>query len=374
MKEQNHELVGEEKAKYLNRLDKALQTLSSSISRESKQGVHSLQEFGEQNEWDWDRLPKNKTTYRMLSHCVQSVREQYQLLDWLYFENDPSKNRGYCEKITVYAETGLPWAFDLLATRTWKKNAKSLLDKYPSFVEIKNQMKAILLEDYVKTDDVKEEIRKLRKSAEERNFLEQIQDALLIDGSSPKTLYPKATKVRDLGGEVLWNISFSTFRTGSGLFHSYIMDLWQDNIEEPKIMEDGPNVLLSADLLKGLHFHENNAAWYILKTIDDKFKGLHPVHVSRAIIGPFENRYRTNFSEINPLDITPSLLRENENAGLLRFNRQYSYAPNDEEKNGEIRQILYTDNWHDEIIVCPARYSSKVAKSVLGTNVKIFEM
>ena len=74
------------------------------------------------------------------------------------------------------------------------------------------------------------------------------------------------------------------------------------------------------------------------------------------------------------LQATKEIVAENSNAGLLRFSRQYSYAPNHEPFGEDLKQIIYKEDWRDEIIVCPARYLSKVSHSVLGTNVRIFGM
>jgi len=206
-----------------------------------------------------------------------------------------------------------------------------------------------------------------------RSFLEQLQDTELLGWQSTGHSFLRAEKVRPLGGEELWNLSLIRYDLASSMFQLYVMDIWQDLRDKQITEEKNGEIKVSSQLQQALRFGKDNAAWYILKEIDQQFKSLHPVHVSRALVGPFENKYLTK-PDSPPLSITRELLAEDQNVGLFRFSRQYSYAPNHETHGKELRQIIHRDDWRDEFIICPARYSSRVGKSVLGTNVKILEI
>ena len=153
-----------------------------------------------------------------------------------------------------------------------------------------------------------------------------------------------------------------------------MIDAWQD-IRDPQITETEPGRgKISRELERSFTFGRDNVAWYILKTLDERFQGLHPVHVTRALIGPFETRYLTKPGSIKRLPVTDDILAHDPHAGLLRFSRQYAYAPNHEEHKETVRQVIHREPWADEFIVSPTRYAPKVSASVLGTNVRIIEM
>jgi len=186
---------------------------------------------------------------------------------------------------------------------------------------------------------------------------------------------PEARLVQRLGGEDLWNITFINYSPASSHFHLYVIDVWQD-IREPQITlhEDNKTGIVSLPLSETLHFADENAAWYILETIDTRFRSLHPVHVSRAIIGPYENKYRVKPETVPALDIARTLIAEDPTTNILRFARQYAYAPNHRTVDEELRQIVAKENWRDEMIVCKGAYAPRVSQALLGRNVRIIEM
>ncbi|MBI5148456.1 hypothetical protein HZA33_02135 [Candidatus Pacearchaeota archaeon] len=368
----NQKITGEEKVRYLACLDRFLYALQKNLYQQDAKHLATLQAFGVANNWDWARLPEQESTYAEISSLVEIIRENYRWFDWI--TNQGEKNRGYFEELTISSESGLPWAFDFIELHRLKTQSEELLAKMPSYEECAGKIKETLLEDKVPVLQLDEEIKKFHVSAMKRNFLEQLQTVRLLGWESSKySLEPCARKVKTLGGESLWNIVYATFSPASGMFQIYLIDTWQD-ILEPQITETEHGTVISDALKNSFNFGKDNAAWYVLKCLDDSFKSLHPVHVSSALIGPFENKFLTKSDEIKALPITSQLLKEDKETGLLRFSRQYSYAPNHEDTAEGLRQIIYRENWSDEVIVCPGKYSSRVADSVLGTAVRILEV
>ncbi len=371
-----HSLYKDEMANYLYRLDSALKTLAEGlVTQENKHQEGLLRAFGEDKQWDWTRLPKNEQIYPTIAKLVERIRKEYQWFAWQEFPDDSKNNQGYFEQLNINTESGLPWMYDFMQLHRLKREATAMLLEIPGFEESAYNLRTLLTSDTEDISRVKEKAAELHKKAMNRNFLEQLHEAELLGWELGKySLPPQATRLLKLGVEELWNLHFIQYSPGSSMFEMYMIDTWQD-VREPQIQEgDYGKGMVSAELQSALKFSPNNAAWFILRSIDEKFPGLHPVHVSRALVGPFENRYLTRPDEIPTLPVTRELLKENPDAGLLRFSRQYSYAPNHVEENEELRQVIHRENWSDEIIVCPGRYSSTVAKSVLGTQVRVFEM
>ena len=377
---ESYPVAGDEKGSYLKRLDNALNVLAKNLSTirgDAQDAV--LKAFGEQNDWDWTRLPKQRDSYRAtynaLSALVQRVRKEYGWFDWIYSSENPENNHGYFDELNISAESGLPWVFDLIELHRLRKDAEALLEKMPSYKDSAVELRKLLLEDYVEIDDIGAKANDIHKSAMQRNFIEHLKDAELLSWESTDfSMKPRVTKIMPLGVESLWNLVFIKYSRASSMFQLYSIDLWQD-IREPHIIENASGIgEISGELSGSLTFGDETAAWYILKTIDERFTSLHPVHVSRALIGPFENRYLTKPDAIKPLGITQELLKDDKEAALLRFSRQYAYAPNHEAVGDRVQQVIYRENWNDEFIVCPAKYSPSVSKSVLGTSVRIFEV
>lgn len=373
IKEQ-HTIEGKEKSIFLFDLDNALSVLAKNLSYETDaQHIASLIAFGKKENWDWQRLARPANTYRTFAELVEMARQAYKWFDAVIDTADCSKNRSYFDSISISAESGLPWVYDFIDLQRLQSEADKILSSTPSYSDNVDKLQRLLLEDYVELCDVESEAGKIHASALKRSFLEQLKAAQLLGfEAGGYSLAPQAKKILSLGGEELWSIVCIRYSMSSSLFQAYVLDVWQD-IREPQISEDGETAVVSPALASTLRFGDENAAWFMLKTIDDRFKSLHPVHVSRALIGPFENKYR-NHPLAKRLDVATKLLAEDENFCLLRFSRQYSYAPNHIGDGDRCRQVIHQDDWRDEMLVCPAKYSSRVSKSVLGTNVRIFEM
>ena len=360
--------------RYITQLDSFLEVLANGLSN-THERVSSLKHFGDQHQWNWNRLPLQQKTYQSLAKLVCRVRENYQWLNWKKDSSDPHQNKGYFEKLEISSESGLPWLFQIMELHRVQREAPQLLEQLPSYQQAGIALQELILTDHTALSEVKTAAEKIHIKALKRNYIEQLQNFPLLGwDSSGFSLEPQAAKVVALGVEDLWSISLIRYSPASGLFHAYVIDAWQDKVE-PQITEmpGTKQGLVSADLQKALKFHEDNAAWYILKTIDQKFDSLHPVHVSMAVIGPFENKYLTQNKGNKVLPIASEILRHDQNAGVLRFNRQYSYAPNKQTVDEISRQLIHQEDWNDELIVCPGAYSSLVAQSVLGTDVRIFK-
>ena len=370
---ESHRLVGDEKKRYLQQLDTALDVLSKNLVKEKEEYSDELKKFGEEHKWEWGRLPRRQRAYGSLSNMVRLVRDEYRWFDWLTGTN-PEKNRGFFEEISIHPENGLPWAHDFIALHNQQRNAVEKLKQTPAYDQLATEARSILLTDEIDTDQVASRIDALHKKAMNRGFFEQLKEAKLLGWKTDEySLAPQARLVLSLGAEKLWNISFMRYDRGASEHHLYSIDLWQDT-REPQIEERVDNSgIVSKELAEMLKFARGNTAHYMIGRIDDAFKSLHPVHVTRALIGPFENRYMT--TPVNPtLPITPELLALDHNIGLMRFSRQYSYAPNHEIVNDEYKQVLHRQEWCDEVIVAPAAYSSRIADSIKGTKIRIFEM
>ncbi len=369
MKPKSHELIGEERSRYLKQIDTCLRVLSSNLALETKT-PDSIKKFGEKNKWDFTRLPGEIGFYKDLSRLVRLVADEYRFFDWIISDN-PENNRGYFESIEISAESGLPWVFAFMERDRLKKEADLLLKNMRTYEENVESLVELLMKDYVGIDDVGNKAHELNLASMKRNYLEHLKTSnTLTNYYDQPGFQPIAKKVTDLGGESLWNLQNIRYMPNSGMFELYIVDLWQD-IREPQIVE-GKTIEISQNLKSVFNFGIDNEAWYIIKSIDDSFISLHPVHVSRCIVGPFETNYLTSPGSIKPLDITKELLKEDKNNGIFRFSRQYSYAPNHKEVDGELKQIFYPEDWRDEILICKTGHASRVSKSILGTNLMVY--
>jgi hypothetical protein len=229
----------------------------------------------------------------------------------------------------------------------------------------------VLLEDTLGLEEVDVKGRTVHTDFLRRNYLENLQNAKVVtlDGKGGAT--PSVRKVLEIGDEELWHLKYLSFIPGNNVFEAYVMDFWQDKKDEPQFTINGGEAQVSASLLGTLKYGAKNAAWFMLKQIDDSFPSLHPVHISRGIIGPFEGIYSPRNEEV--LGVCREILAKDPDFKLLRFKRQYSLAPNDREEGKEMRQVIHMQDWNDEILVCPGQYRQRVADSVLGTSVKVVE-
>ncbi len=370
----NSPISGEEKSKYLFLLDAALESLAENLKRGmNEEQKMALKIFAGANKWDMTRLPSGISPYRNLAEIVSLVRNEYQWFNTLYFD-EPTKNRGYFDEITISAATGLPWSFDFMKLQGLKKDAQAKLQQADDYKKISDRLKLLLLQDTMSVDQVKNTAYKSHEAALKRSFLEQLASAELLMGAEQQIRITDVKKIVSLGGEDLWNLAFLKYSLADGVFHAYVADMWQD-IREPQITKNDANspIVISESLLGILaSFMENNSAEYLLGKIDESFESLHPVHLSKALIGPFENKYTTR-PNYPLLPLTPKLISDNPETAILRFSRQYTFAPNHFETGNGLRQRRHTERWSDEIIVCPSGLSSAIANSILGTDVRIFE-
>ena len=370
-----HKVRGEEKDRYLSMLDRSLEVLAQGlVDQDITRQKQVLSEFGKENEWDWGRLPGQEQICKSIAKNVERIRQEYLWFHTLIDPKDPEQNRGYFDEIGISKNSGMPWIFNFVTLNRLKREIEAEFGKLPSYVDAVKELKKTVLEDYVDVDDVEAKLEEIHKGALKRSFLEQLADAeLLRKDSSATYTTPEATKIKSMGAEELWNITYMKLNHGTGTFEIYSIDLWQDNREQ-HITEDAEGTKVSERFRTSLSFSQKNHAWYILRRIDQNFKSLHPVHVTRATVGPFENKYLTATTrDTKLLSPVQRILETDAEAGVLRFTRQYSLAPNHNEIHGKLRQEVYQKNWSDEIIVCPGKYSSTLGHMILGTDVKIFE-
>jgi len=370
-----HVLKDEEKARYLHQLDSSLKVIAQNVPLlKDKDKTRAVQLLAEQDNWNIQRLPQTSNTTQTLAQLVQRIREEYSWFNDTIDLQEPRQNKGYFSEININAESGLPWQYDLMELHRLKREGPKMLGELSSYKELLRDWQTMLLGDEKEVEKVAKGATELQRRAMQRSFLEQLQHKELLGWeSNGYSLKPSAERTLFLGGEELWNISFIRYSLASGMFQIYVMDVWQD-IREPQIkLVDGKGVVSSA-LEGALKFGEDNAAWYIIKEIDEKFKSIHPVHVSRALVGPFESKYLTKPERIEPLQITQELLQKDPLMGLFRFSWQYAYAPNHEvNKQGELQQKIYREDWRQEVIVGSARYAGRIAESVQGTDVHVWQ-
>lgn len=365
-------ITGEEKAKYLRTLDAALGVLAQNFLHESDaHHIASLQAFGSQEKWDWSRLPRPKSTYATLAQLVELVRASYAWFDTITNLKEPVKNRRYFDSVRISTQSGLPWVYDIIELNRLQQQSDALCAKLPSYQDCVTKLQSALLEDTLTLDAVPQAADEIVTAALKRSFLEQLKGAGVVGwDATGYRLAPHAKKIMSLGGEELWSVVCIRFSLASSQFQLYVLDVWQD-IRAPQMS----GTVVSPELSSLLKFGDENTAWYVLQTIDERFKSLHPVHVTKTNVGPFENKCAQEDPERQTTTpIIKDLLAEDVSAGLLRVSRQYTYAPNHKIIEGELRQVVYRDDWRDEIIVCPAKYASRVAKSVLGTKVRVVEV
>ncbi len=372
---ESHNISGPEKDAYFSSLLKALDVLVKAMEGTNfSYQQEQLRRFGEENKWNWLRLPR-ENVYPPMAQLVKRVQQEYLWFHSIDASSNPEQNRAYFDTVGVSAASGLPWYASFAELHRLKREAPALLRQLPEYAQLAGRLHTLIMEDHVAESDVQTKGWGFIEDAFRRSFLEQIQDAELLGWQlSRHSMPPVARKRLSVGAEELWNIAYIDYFASSSLFHVYAVDIWQDITGEPHMTQQNGTGAVSDELTAKLHFGEDTPAWYVLRVIDNNFSNLHPVHVSRGIVGPFENKYITNKTENSPLPVTSSLLMNDGNAMLLRFSRQYSLAPNHEEVRGVLTQIVHQQDWRDEFIVCPAQYSKTVADSVLGTSVRVLEM
>ncbi len=361
---------GEEKEKYLLLFDSYLGALTDTLSTSQTEAqIAFIQEFGKREDWDFRRIPTQEESFFRLAKLVDRVRQEYRWFSWDDKNENPLDNIGHFERLGISTVSGLPWVFDFVELERLRREADKVLEGVPSYSDCASNLRRILIEDYIELNEVGSRIGDEHRSAMKRNFLTNLKETEIIDWRVGTGL-TYAEKLIPFGGEDLWTLSAIKFSAASSMFEVYSIDLWQDLIE-PQIVETEGRADISPELKSMIYsFSDENAAWYVLRQIDERFSSLHPVHVSKALIGPFENRFLLK-PKYAPLVNLGEFLRDNPHSGMLRFNRQYSYAPNHEVSGGITRQLVYRETWNDSVVICPGSYASTLSQSVLGTNLKV---
>jgi hypothetical protein len=371
---QSADISGEEKENYLSGLNKSLGLLSSVV----REGMtlnqkDAIKRFADENKWDLTRLPDMEESHRITADLIDRIIQGYKWFSWDNKNPDASQNKGYFKKIGISVSSGLPWFFDFVTLGRLKKEAEEMLRKIPHYRESALTLQNVLMQDYVETGDVSVVARKHHEDAMKRSFLEKLADSELIGWEqSGRDIKMDVRKTIDLGGETFWNISFAKYSAATGMFEVYVMDVWQDNLGEPHLKETEAGVRISNEFKSHLGgFGIENPAYFVLEDTDERFETIHPVHVSKSLVGPYENKYL----KAPRFSILPGI-REHVTAnpfdGALRFCKSYFYAPNHRDVNGKARQILgKRENWNEQIVVCPGGYSSSLSKELLGTDLKI---
>ena len=367
-------LSGDERQNYISGLDQHLARLSQGLTMEENTFQKKmLHDFGTTNGWDFTRLPQYSNTYRVISGLVEVVRQHYQWFGKVINPENPELNRDYFDDIQLSNDSGLPWVFDFARLNSLKKEGINLISKTRAFNAAAQELQLLLLGDLQDKEQTISVSKEIHRDALKRSFLEQLQNYPLMNWKVGETGFFAADKIMPMGGETLWNVYGVKYLPNNSMFEIYVLDIWQD-VREPNPhiveVEKSGKASISKELEKSFIFGIDNTPWYVLRNIDDKFESLHPVHVSRALIGPFEHKYIKK----RTLPVMKDILAEDAEACALRFSRQYSYAPNHTATKGKIRQTIYRENCADEIITIPGKFAGKMAQSIQGTNLRILEL
>ncbi|MDO8556711.1 MAG: hypothetical protein Q7R96_06085 [Nanoarchaeota archaeon] len=368
-------ITGKEKATYLQQLDHALTILIERLPIELPDYSPEVRAFGEQEKWDWTRLPKQDFTYQALARLVQRVQQEYRWFADIIDPAHPKNNRGYFEEITIARESGLPWTDDFFTLQNLRTNVKEKLAAMGNDIQDYHQLTELLTDDKTTPEQTSTRIQQLHRQALKRNFLRQLQTTPIFDAETDKeNLELRVTKTAEIGGETLWNIQFLRYGKADSTFQAYNIDLWQDQLGEQHLKEKEGTGTISETLARTLKFGSKNAAWFILREIDQAFENVHPVHVSRALVGPFETRYSDpKKATYTPLAATLQLITQDPTYYALRFSRDYSYAPNHDDTAGSTQQIIYREPWSDQIIICKGQHAPTVANTLEGKKIRIIE-
>ncbi len=364
-------LEGEEKELYLKSLDIALDAISNNFRSETPRDQLSfIKRYGDEKKWDWDRMRPLDDSYKNLASMIDEVRAQFAWFSWIYTD-EPSQNRGYFKKIGVRTDTGLPLFYDFMNLEKLKVDADKNLGELPTEKACLAELERIIMTDHCKKKDIGNEIGKIHDIMMKRSFIEKLKDSELI-GWRTSDYKVTAKRIIPLGIEELWNINVISYSAGFGLFHIYDIDLWQD-ISDPVIKEMHEGIYIAPTFKNMLSFSDSNSAWYILSDIDQSFESLHPVHASRAVIGPMVHSHAPIREHDRRIAILDQLAKADPQASFLRATVQYSFAPNQTIEEETVRQVIHQRDWEDEILVVPPRHAQKVSSSLLGERIRILE-
>src|SRR3989344_2683999 len=241
-----HTISGVDHATLLRRIDGGLAALTLEFSQIPPGYSAAVQEFGNAEEWDWDRLPKRDGTYSTLGELLDRVRQEHRWFSDIIDPEHPERNRGYFDQLGISAVSGLPWSFSFIELSNLKRRTAAETEKLPTYDELARRLRSVALEDHVELADVPAATDAFHRQAMRRSFLEQLDQATLLGWeSNAYSLPPAARRIVTMGGEELWNVPFLRYMLDAAMFEAYTIDLWQDNRTDPEIRINGHRAVVS---------------------------------------------------------------------------------------------------------------------------------
>ncbi|HLP79597.1 MAG TPA: hypothetical protein VK158_03110 [Acidobacteriota bacterium] len=373
-----HIITGSEKERYLDSLDASLSVLCHNLKNEQLFRKESVEAVARASSWDWSRLPSFNHTSDILVTQLQRVRNMYDLMRSITTDPTPAKNRSHLRELGISTESGLPWYSSITDIIIHKERRDEFLNSLPQYDALALKLQDLLSSDEVDMTEVAQHADKIYQTALQRNYFEYLGDQLLI---GPADMQKKDSiivkKEIDLGVETLWSVSSIQYSRARGMFQIYVMDLWEDvpaEGDEPFVKKEGEGVdTLSDKFAREFDFSENNDAWYMLQKIDEEYPTIHPVHMTRLLVGPFDNQYFTSPQGFKPFPVSLALIDKDKEFDLLRCSRDYAYAPNAEVRQGRTFQKIHRMKWNDLFSVTKAKYAGTVAEHLLGAQSYLFE-
>lgn len=369
---------GDEKSTYLHMLDNALAVLAEGITHlPETRTAASIRKFGESQGWDWEQLPRESRTYATLASMVGRIRDEYRWFDWYIDTKDPLRSRGFFDDLDVSTESGLPFGWMHNRLDVLKREASDRLAKMSDYATLADVCAQVLTGDTLSIDQVPDKVFDINNRAMHRSFFEQLDKHEPLEWRVGKfSAPPHAERIMDLGAEELWQVQYMTYSMASSTFQLYVVDFWQEKAKPIATHQSGARGATVDDaFVQALSFGVDNESWYMVLDLDNKFESAHPVHVSRATLGPFESKYLKRAGNgFQPIPVVNQLRQQEPELAVLHFKRQYSFAPNQEAAGATVRQVVHHDDWSDYFLVVPGAYASQVAEGVQGSQVTVLEM
>ncbi len=332
---------------YMARLDAVLETLQLSLSSGQP-----------------GNLPQEKVNGR-LATLIGDIRETYR---WFGPSIDEHGRMDYFQDIRPGEKSGLPGTFDLIALHKLKSDAPAILSKMPDYHALASTLQSMLMSDMIPVDDVAARTQIIADDASRRHYLEHLVDADILRWKS-SDIRIKAERTRVMGVEELWNISFAAYTPSLEAFQLYSIDLLQDRSDVLLSESDGI-VTVDPRLMQALNYSTGNAAWYVLRDLDERFPSIHPVHVTKALLSPYTGG---DLQGSDSLPACKAISDEDGDATFIRLTRASALSSGQEVIDGNLRQIVPREDRIEEYIACPARYSARLSRTILGDNVRIIE-
>lgn len=368
-------MQGDEKERYLGKLDAALGVLATQIAHDvTLANFAPIREYGERHGWDLTgRMPHMDSIPGTFSSAVTTVRSLYDLFRNHTQEPDPKQNRSYFSELEFHATTGMPLSFAVRGLYTLKDDIGGQLRKFPTMPEAAASLASLLASDTTPVNQVPQEAATIKEGALKRSFLEYLASYPLPAYSTQSGI--DARLITEEGAESLWSLNFTRLDMVSGFVTFYQVDLWQDFTG--RLIQAKPNgVEINTELRQILEFTQRPDPWYLLGKIDERFENIHPVHLSRCTIGPFESRYMTAEPEVPRLQFAQGIYKSDPEAAFLRCGWQYAFAPKSVDttrKKAVIRrQDLVREDWRSEVLVVPAQHTAAASQAALGTGVRVY--